>query len=222
VDRRVLRNTLEAALLAAGRPLSLDTLLALVGPPSSGEGQAAPTEGSALPAGDWASRDQVREALAALAEDYAGRGIELREVATGYRIHVRPEYAASLGRLWEERPPRYSRALLETLALVAYRQPISRAEIEEVRGVGVSASILKTLQERDWIRVVGHRDTPGRPALYGTTRRFLDDLNLRQLADLPPLAELQDPDRATADLFPAGEASGEGAGPAGPAEAGPA
>lgn len=217
MDRRALRNTLEAALLAAGRPLSLETLLALVGPSSSGEGQAGPAQGPALPAGEWPSRDQVREALAALAEEYADRGIELREVASGYRIHVRPEYAAPLGRLWEERPPRYSRALLETLALVAYRQPISRAEIEEVRGVGVSASILKTLQERDWIRVVGHRDTPGRPALYGTTRRFLDDLNLRQLADLPPLAELQEPDRATADLFPAVEASSESAEAPGPA-----
>ena len=138
-----------------------------------------------------------------MAEEYSGRGIELREVASGFRIQVRPEYARRLGRLWAERPAHYSRALLETLALIAYRQPVSRAEIEEVRGVGVSSSIFKTLQDRDWVRVVGHRDTPGRPSLYGTTRQFLDDFNLRQLSDLPPLSELQDLDRMTADLFEA-------------------
>jgi segregation and condensation protein B len=162
------------------------------------------------------TRDQVRQALGRLAEEYAGRGIELREVASGFRIQVRVEYARQLGRLWAERPARYSRALLETLALVAYRQPISRAEIEEVRGVSVSSSIFKTLQDRDWVRVVGHRDTPGRPALYGTTRQFLDDFDLKQLADLPPLSQLQDLDRVTGDLFEvlsagvAGPAEGEG------------
>jgi segregation and condensation protein B len=184
------RNTVEAALLAAGRPLALEALLELFEPESQ-EAVERPT------------RDHIREALGRLAEEYAGRGIELREVASGFRIQVRPEYARRLGRLWAERPARYSRALLETLALVAYRQPISRAEIEEVRGVSVSSSIFKTLQDREWVRVVGHRDTPGRPALYGTTRQFLDDFNLRQLSDLPPLSELQDPDRVTGDLFEA-------------------
>jgi segregation and condensation protein B len=168
----------------------MDALLALLEPESQ-EAVEPPT------------RDQVREALGRLAEDYAGRGIELREVASGFRIQVRPEYARRLGRLWAERPARYSRALLETLALVAYRQPISRAEIEEVRGVSVSSSIFKTLQDREWVRVVGHRDSPGRPALYGTTRQFLDDFNLKQLSDLPPLSELQDPERMTGDLFEA-------------------
>ena len=184
-----LRNTLEAALLAAGRPLSVDSLVELFDPESPYV---------ALP-----DRHLVRETLSRMAEEYSGRGIELREVASGFRIQVRPEYARRLGRLWAERPAHYSRALLETLALIAYRQPVSRAEIEEVRGVGVSSSIFKTLQDRDWVRVVGHRDTPGRPSLYGTTRQFLDDFNLRQLSDLPPLSELQDLDRMTADLFEA-------------------
>lgn len=183
------RNTLEAALLAAGRPLSVDSLVELFDPESPDV---------ALP-----DRHLVRETLSRMAEEYSGRGIELQEVASGFRIQVRPEYARRLGRLWAERPARYSRALLETLALIAYRQPVSRAEIEEVRGVGVSSSIFKTLQDRDWVRVVGHRDTPGRPSLYGTTRQFLDDFNLRQLSDLPPLSELQDLDRMTADLFEA-------------------
>lgn len=184
-----IRNTLEAALLAAGRPLSVDSLVELFDPESPDV---------ALP-----DRRLVRETLSRMAEEYSGRGIELREVASGFRIQVRPEYARRLGRLWAERPARYSRALLETLALIAYRQPVSRAEIEEIRGVGVSSSIFKTLQDRDWVRVVGHRDTPGRPSLFGTTRQFLDDFNLKQLSDLPPLSELQDLDRMTGDLFEA-------------------
>lgn len=183
------RNTLEAALLAAGRPLSVDGLVELFVAESP---DAVPPD-----------RRLVRETLSRMAEEYSGRGIELREVASGFRIQVRPEYARRLGRLWAERPARYSRALLETLALIAYRQPVSRAEIEEIRGVGVSSSIFKTLQERNWVRVVGHRDTPGRPSLFGTTRQFLDDFNLKQLSDLPPLSELQDLDRMTGDLFEA-------------------
>jgi segregation and condensation protein B len=203
VSPEELRNTVEAALLAAGRPLSLDALLDLFeAPPFSSELAGAEIEAGTGVNGP-PSRDRLREALGRLGEEYAGRGIELREVASGFRIQVRSDYARRLGRLWAERPPRYSHALLETLALVAYRQPISRAEIEEVRGVSVSTSIFKTLQERDWVRVVGHRDTPGRPALYGTTRKFLDDFNLRQLSDLPPLPEVQDLDRMTGDLFEA-------------------
>jgi segregation and condensation protein B len=202
VSPEVLKNVLEAALLAAGRPLTVEGLCELLGnpdPPSAAPEHGAPpapTEGGYPP-----TAQEVRAALARLGEEYAGRGIEVREVASGFRIQVRPEYGQRLVRLWAERPVRYSRALLETLALVAYRQPISRGEIEEVRGVSVSTSILKTLQDRDWVRVVGHRDAPGRPALYGTTRQFLDDFNLRRLSDLPPLPEVQNLDRVTVDLF---------------------
>ena len=168
------KRILEAALLAAGGPLTLDRLLELF------EEEECP------------QRSQVAAELEALVEDYQGRGIELQQVAGGYRFQVRPEYAPWVARLWEEKPARYSRALLETLALVAYRQPITRGEIEEIRGVSVSTNIIKTLTERDWVRVVGHRDVPGRPALYATTRRFLDYFGLRSLNDLPPLSEIKD------------------------------
>jgi segregation and condensation protein B len=167
------RNVLEAALLAAGRPLSVAELEQLF-------------EEGRRPAGS-----AVRAALAALAEDYEGRGIELKETASGYRIQVRAAFAAEIVKLWPERPQRYSRALLETLALIAYRQPITRAEIESVRGVAVNPNILRTLTERAWIRVVGHRDVPGHPELLGTTRDFLDYFGLKSLDDLPPLAELK-------------------------------
>src|SRR5690554_4573769 len=126
-------------------------------------------------------------------ESCADRGYELVEVASGYRFQVRSEYAPWASRLWEERPQRYSRALLETLAIIAYRQPITRGEIEDIRGVAVSTNIVKTLMEREWIRVVGHKDVPGRPAMYATTRQFLDHFNLTSLAELPPLAELREP-----------------------------
>src|SRR5882724_12843587 len=166
------RNVIEAALLAAGTPLPVTELTRLF-------------EDSARP-----SAQQVRAALAALAAEYSGRGIELKETASGFRIQVRRELAAEICRLWPERAPRYSRALLETLALIAYRQPITRAEIESVRGVTVNPNILKTLLERSWVRVLGHRDVPGRPELLGTTRDFLDYFGLKRLEDLPPLAEL--------------------------------
>ena len=123
------------------------------------------------------------------------------EVASGYRAQVRKEYSQTISTLWQERPARYSRALLETLALIAYRQPVSRGEIEEVRGVGVSSSIMKTLVEREWVRVVGHREVPGRPALFGTTKQFLDAFNLKNLESLPPLAELKELDEPPPDLF---------------------
>ena len=196
----VVKNTIEAALLAAGRPLSVAALCEVFADRGEGVGAAQGPEGDPpSQAHGGPGPEDVRGALRALAEDYRGRGIELREVASGFRIQVRAEYGPRLGRLWAERPQRYSRALLETLALIAYRQPISRAEIEEVRGVGVSSSIFRTLQERDWVRVVGHRETPGRPALYGTTRQFLDDFNLRRLSDLPPLSDLQDVGTAGGD-----------------------
>ncbi len=177
-----LKNIVEAALLAAGRPLTLDHLLRLFGEENPPERQA------------------LRKVLTTLMEEYADRGIELKEVASGFRIQVREELAPWLHRLDEERPPRYSRALLETLALIAYRQPITRGEIEDVRGVSVSSNIIRTLLEREWIRVVGHRDVPGRPAMYGTTRQFLDYFNLKGLDELPTLAELRDLDSIDADL----------------------
>ena len=169
-----LKRIVEAILLAAGRPLNLDQLLALFTDEERPE------------------RSDLRSALVALADEYAGRGIELAEVGSGYRIQIRQEMQPWVARLWEEKPARYSRALLETLALIAYRQPITRGDIEEVRGVTVSTSIMKTLLEREWIRVVGHREVPGRPAMYGTTKQFLDYFNLKNLEELPTLAELRD------------------------------
>ena len=169
-----LKVILEAILLAAGRPLTLDQLLAMFDEPARPE------------------RSELREAIGRLQEDYAERGIELNEVGGGYRIQVRSSMQEWVGRLWEEKPARYSRALLETLALIAYRQPITRAEIEDGRGVTVSTSIMKTLQEREWVQVVGHREVPGRPAMYGTTRQFLNYFNLKSLDGLPSLAELRD------------------------------
>jgi len=175
-----IRNTVEAALLAAGKSLTLAELGALF------EERERP------------SPEQLRAAIEALAGEYSGRGIEIRETGAGIRVQVRREYGAAVARLWPERPQRYSRALLETLALIAYRQPITRAEIEAVRGVTVNPNIIKTLLERAWIRVVGHRDLPGRPELLGTTRDFLEYFSLRSLDELPPLAEL----RALEDLDP--------------------
>ena len=169
-----LKQIVEGALLAAGRPLSLEQLQALFDP------------------GSEPDKKQLREVLSELDEDYAGRGLELTEVASGFRIQVRSEYAPWVSRLYAERPPRYSRALLETLALIAYRQPITRGEIEDIRGVSVSSNIIKTLTEREWVRVVGHRDVPGKPALYATTKEFLDYFNLKSLGELPTLAEIRD------------------------------
>jgi segregation and condensation protein B len=171
-----LKQIVEGALLAAGGPLTPDQLLGLFGEE------------------ERPNREQVLDTLASLEADYADRGIELVQVAGGYRIQVRREVAPWVGRLWEEKPARYSRALLETLALIAYRQPVTRGEIEDIRGVSVSTNIVKTLAEREWIRIVGHRDVPGRPALYATTRKFLDYFGLRSLNDLPTLAEIRDPE----------------------------
>lgn len=174
VDDGGLKAIVEAILLAAARPMSVDQLLAVF----ADEQRPA--------------RADMRAALAALAGDFRDRGVELREVGSGYRIQIRQEMQPWVSRLWEEKPARYSRALLETLALIAYRQPITRGEIEEVRGVTVSTSIMKTLLEREWVRIVGHRDVPGRPAMYGTTRQFLDYFSLKSLDELPSLAELRD------------------------------
>jgi len=146
------------------------------------------------------SRDEIRKALHEMADDYEGRGYELKQVASGFRLQVRQEYATWVGRLWEERPARYTRALLETISLIAYRQPITRGEIEEVRGVSVSSNIVKTLLERDWIKVLGHKDVPGKPSLYGTTKEFLDYFNLKSLDQLPTLAEIKDLDAIHPEL----------------------
>ena len=174
MDEQEIKYFIEAALLAAGRPLSVDQLHSLF------DGRSAP------------AKAEIRKSIASLSEDYEGRGISISEVASGFRIQVTALMAERLQKLWEERPPRYSRALFETLALVAYRQPITRGEIEEVRGVSVTPNIVRTLLERDWIRVVGHRDVPGRPEMFGTTRNFLDYFGLKKLDDLPPLADLSD------------------------------
>lgn len=177
-----IRNILEAALLAAGRPLTLDQLAALFGDDERPE------------------REALQAALVALSAEYEGRALQLKEVGSGWRVQVRQDYALWVSRLWEERPTRYSRALLETLALIAYRQPITRAEIEDVRGVSVSTTIMKTLQDREWVRVVGHRDVPGRPAIFGTTRQFLDYFGLKNLEELPSLQELRDIDSLNVEL----------------------
>lgn len=184
MDHKQIKNIVEAGLLAAGGPLSVDQLQGLFG-----------TDSDAIP-----DKKDIREALGALGEEYADRGIELLEVASGYRVQVRKNLSEWISRLWQDRPPRYSRALLETLAIIAYRQPVTRGEIEEVRGVAVSANIVRTLLERNWIRVVGHRDVPGKPAIFGTTREFLDYFGLKSLSDLPTLAEISDLDNLNVEL----------------------
>ncbi len=168
-----IKNVIEAALLAAARPVSVAELAQIF------EEASRPTT------------KELRAALEQLATDYEGRGVEVRETANGFRFQVRSEFSLEVSRLWPDRPRKYSRALLETLALIAYRQPITRAEIENVRGVAVNPEIVKTLMERNWVRVVGHRDVPGHPELLGTTSEFLDYFSLKSIEDLPPLAELK-------------------------------
>jgi len=185
MNEEKIKNIIEAALLTASEPLSIQRLAELFAPDL----------------GEAPERAVIRRALEALRQDYTGRGVELTEVASGYRFQTRADLAPWINRLWEERPHRYSRALLETLAIVAYRQPITRGEIEDIRGVSVSPNIIKTLTEREWVRVVGHRDVPGRPAVYATTLQFLDYFNLRSLSELPSLAELRDIDDINLDLF---------------------
>ena len=176
MDTANLKRIIEAALLASPHPLSLPQLGALFGDAE----QPGP--------------DAIAQAIEALRADAEHRGVTLAEVASGFRYQVRADVHPWVSRLWSERPGKYSRALLETLALIAYRQPITRPEIEQIRGVVVSSNIIRTLEEREWIRVVGHRDLPGRPALFGTTRTFLDYFNLRSLDELPPLADIRDLD----------------------------
>ena len=174
MDETEIRYFVEAALLAAGRPMTVDQLHGLF------DLAVAP------------EKSEIRKAIDDLNVEFEPRGIAVVEVASGYRIQIKATMVERLQKLWEERPPRYSRALFETLALVAYRQPITRGEIEEIRGVSVSSNIVRSLLEREWIRVVGHRDVPGRPAMFGTTKLFLDYFGLKRLDDLPPLADLSD------------------------------
>jgi len=177
-----LERILEAILLAAGQPLSHAQLASLF------NDEERPPGG------------EISRALEKIGNDCSKRGVELKKVASGYRFQVRQDFNEWVSRLWKERPQRYSRALLETIALIAYRQPITRAEIEAVRGVSVSTNIIRTLQEREWIRVVGHRDVPGKPALFGTTHAFLDSFNLQNLDDLPTLAEIRDMESLVPEL----------------------
>lgn len=175
IDRKQLRKIIEGALMAAGQPLSRDRLLLLFD-----EDETKP------------DKEEIQATLEDIQADCVDRGYELKQVASGWRFQVCQETAPWVNRLWDEKPQKYSRALLETLALIAYRQPITRGDIEEIRGVAVSSHIIKTLVEREWVKVVGHRDVPGRPSLYATTRHFLDYFNLKSLDELPSLGEIQD------------------------------
>lgn len=178
-----LKPILEALLAASDKPLSINTIFDLF-------------------AGDLEQpgKDDIRQAMHELAEKYNDSGLELKQVASGFRLQVKPAYETWVSRLWEQKPPRYSRALMETLALIAYRQPITRGEIEDIRGVSVSSNMVKTLQEREWVKSLGHKDVPGKPTLYGTTREFLDYFNLKSLNQLPTLAEIRDLDQYHPEL----------------------
>ncbi len=179
-----LKNIIEAAFMVSEKPVSVSQLLALF------EKEA-----------DRPEKADVNTAIEQIMQDYEGRGIELKKVSSGYRVQVNGDYADWINHLFDDRPPRYSRALLETLAIIAYRQPVTRAEIEEIRGVSVSSNIIRTLQERSWIRVVGQRDIPGKPELLATTKEFLDYFNLKKLTELPSLSEIKDFDQINPDLF---------------------
>ena len=173
VDNKV-KMIVEGLLMAAGRPLTLDNIIAV------------------FAKNEQPDRAELKTVMEAISADCDDRGFELKQVASGYRFQVKQDLSEWVAKLWEERPPRYTRALLETLALIAYRQPITRGDIEEIRGVGVSANIIRTLLDREWIHVVGHRDVPGRPAMFATTKQFLDYFNLKSLQELPPLSEIKE------------------------------
>ena len=187
MSEKKIKNIIEAALMVSTQPLSVKRLINLF------------EEDKTL----QPNRDNIKKAIIDLQKDFEGRGVNLIEVASGFRFQADDEYADWVNHLFDERPPRYSRALLETLSIIAYRQPITRGEIEDIRGVGVSGTITKTLLEREWIKVVGHRDVPGRPELLATTKLFLDYFNLKKLSDLPPLEDIKDFDSINPDLFEA-------------------
>jgi len=198
-----LKNIVEAALLVAGQPLTVERMLAM------------------FPADSQPTKEELREVLKSIDDDCAERGVELKQIGKGWRIQTKQKYAEFVAKLLEERPPRYSRALLETLAIIAYRQPVTRGEIEDIRGVAVSTETIRTLVERGWIKQVGVREVPGRPALYGTTPAFLEHFNLTSLSDMPPLAELRSIEEIGAELdqrmnqvvMPTTEQGGNGADP---------
>ncbi len=178
-----LKPILEALFAAADRPLSVNQISDLF----SGDI-------------DQPSKDDIRKAIDEIDVQYQDSGLELKQVASGFRFQVKPVYESWVSRLWDQKPPHYSRAMLETLALIAYRQPITRGEIEDIRGVSVHTNMIKTLQEREWVKPLGHKDIPGRPTLYGTTRSFLDYFNIKSLNELPTLAEISDLDRYTPEF----------------------
>lgn len=174
LGHKQIKRIIEAAIMASDQPINLEQLKKIVSeenPPST---------------------DEVQAILRELSAEYEGRGFELKEVASGFRMQICQDLSPFIQKIWQERPVKYSRALLETLALIVYRQPITRAEIEDIRGVAVSSSIIKTLMEREWIRIIGHKELPGKPSLYATTKLFLDDFNLKSLSELPPLSEIVD------------------------------
>ena len=183
MENNQLKPILEALFAAADRPLSISQIFDLF----SGDV-------------DHPGRDDIKMVIDEIAEQYQHSGLELKQVASGFRLQVKPAYELWISRLWDQKPPRYSRALMETLALIAYRQPITRGEIEDIRGVSVSSNIIKTLQEREWVKPLGHKDTPGKPTLYGTTRTFLDYFNIKSLNELPTLAEIRDLDHYAPEL----------------------
>ena len=187
MSQKKIKNIIEAALMVSTQPLSIQRLMNLF------------DEDKTL----HPDRDSIKTAINDLQKDFEGHGVSLVEVASGFRFQANGEYAEWVNHLFDERPPRYSRALLETLSIIAYRQPITRGEIEDIRGVSVSWTITKTLQEREWIKVVGHRDVPGRPELLATTKSFLDYFNLKKLSDLPELEDIKDFDSINPDLFEA-------------------
>lgn len=168
------KQIIEGLLMAAGKPLPMSKIAEV------------------FPEKERPEPDQLKAALKEIEEDCEARGFELKKVASGYRFQVKQQFSEWVGKLWEEKPQRYSRALLETISIIAYRQPVTRGEIEKIRGVAVSTNIIRTLMERDWVRIVGHRDVPGRPAMFATTKQFLDYFNLKSLDELPPLAEIRD------------------------------
>ena len=184
MNQAQLKNIIEAALMVSEKPVNVSQLLAIFEKET-----------------DRPERADIKAAIEQIMQDYEGRGIELKEVSSGYRVQVNGDYADWINHLFDDRPPRYSRALLETLAIIAYRQPMTRAEIEEIRGVSVSSNIIRTLQERNWLRVVGQRDIPGKPELLATTKEFLDYFNLKKLSELPSLSEIKDFDQINPDLF---------------------
>jgi segregation and condensation protein B len=195
IEKQQLRKIIEGALLAYGQPLSIDKLHALfvTETTETDEGEQVPTEAQVEKSAIIAVLEEIKNSCDDL-------GYELKEVSSGWRFQVRKESAPWVNKLWDEKPQRYSRALMETIAIIAYRQPITRGDIEEIRGVAVSSNIIKTLTEREWVKVIGHRDVPGRPALFATTRQFLDYFNLKSLDQLPSLQELTDIDSLNPEL----------------------